>query len=527
MGGNGIDTLPVDYSDIQGIVRFGYGPLTEACFLLLDIRDAPAARSWLSTAPVATAVELAEPPKTALQVAFTREGLQALGVADDVIAGFSDEFLSGMSGQESRSRSLGDIGANSPQYWRWGGAGKVPHVLVMLYAQPGRLEAWRQTIQAAPWDAAFEVLDCLPTSNLFGAEPFGFKDGVSQPTLDWKRQRAPHGDQLEYGNLLTLGEFLLGYPNEYGKYTHRPLLGSDTPASSVLPFAEDASDKRDLGRNGAYIVVRQLQQDVRGFWRFLDRQADSDPQARQALAESLVGRRANGDPLLPISAQPIEGIYPKNAEQNQFVYDSDSDGVRCPFGAHIRRANPRNADLPPGSTGLFRRLLHTLGFGNPKLRDDVVASTRFHRLLRRGREYGPALTAQEAVADVPETGEHGIHFICIVANILRQFEFVQNAWVMGTKFDAMTEESDPLLGNREAVPGCPFTNTFSIPQQAGLPIRILDVPQFVTVRGGAYFFLPSLSALRYLTAPGARPHGIPSSSNDQDNQPEQTPPALN
>ena len=102
------------------------------------------------------------------------------------------------------------------------------------------------------------------------------------------------------------------------------------------------------------------------------------------------------------------------------------------------------------------------------------------------------------MADGPDTGEHGIHFICIVANILRQFEFVQNSWVMSTKFDAMTEESDPLLGNREGIAGCPLVNTFSLPQETGARTRIMDVPQFITVRGGAYFFLPSLSALRYL-----------------------------
>jgi len=500
--GKAISAPAVDFNDIQGLVRFGYGPLSEACFLLLNIRDARAARSWLATAPVATAVELAQAPETALQIAFTREGLQALGVAEDAIAGFSAEFLSGMAGQQSRSRRLGDVGANSPQSWRWGGAGKVPHLLVMLYTQPGQLEGWRQTVQGAHWNAAFAVLDCLPTSNLFGTEPFGFKDGVSQPTLDWKRERTPDGDQLEYGNLLTLGEFLLGYPNEYGKYTVRPLLDSDAPASSMLPFAEDAPGKRDLGRNGAYLVFRHLQQDVRGFWRFLDRQTGSHPQTRQHLGEAMVGRRMNGDPLLPTTTQPIQGIDAKAAAQNRFTYNSDSNGVRCPFGAHVRRANPRNADLPPGSTGLWAWLLHTLGFGNPKFRDDVVASTRFHRLLRRGREYGPALPQEQAVGDGPDPGEHGIHFICIVANILRQFEFVQNAWVTSTKFDALTEESDPLLGNREAVPGCPFTNAFSLPQQAGLRARILGVPQFVTVRGGAYFFLPSLSALRYLAAIG-------------------------
>jgi deferrochelatase/peroxidase EfeB len=498
MVGKKMSNSAVDYNDIQGLVRFGYASLTEACFLLLNIRDAGAARAWLMTAPVATAVELSQPAETALQVAFTREGLQAFGVAEDVLAGFSAEFLSGMAGQESRSRRLGDVGANAPRYWRWGGVGKVPHLLIMLYAKPGKLEPWMQTLKNRAWDAAFEVLELLPTSDLFGTEPFGFNDGISQPALDWKRQRAPSRDQREYGNLLTLGEFLLGYSNEYGKYTDRPLLAAGVPANSALPFAEDVPDKRDLGRNGTYVVFRQLKQDVRGFWRFLDRQTGSNPEARQNLAESMVGRRMNGVPLIPVGTEPIAGIVPKSAAQNQFTYGSDIDGIRCPLGAHIRRANPRNADLP-GSNGFFARLLHKLGFGYAKYRDDVIASTRFHRMLRRGREYGPRLSPVEAVADGPDIGEHGIHFICIVANILRQFEFVQSSWVMGTKFNAMTEESDPLLGNREAIVGCPFVNTFSLPQETGPRTRIMDVPKFVTVCGGAYFFLPSLSSLRYLS----------------------------
>ena len=488
---------PINFSDIQGLVRFGYSALTEASFLLLKISDAAAARAWLMEAPVSTAEELSRPPLTALQVAFSCEGLRALGAAEELLAEFSAEFQSGMTGQEGRSRRLGDIGANSPESWRWGRAENVPHVLLMIYAQPGQLEGWTRTIRNAAWSGAFEVLDCLSTSDLGGKEPFGFNDGISQPTPDWGRQREVSGDEIEYGNLLSLGEFLLGYPNEYGKYTDRPLVSLEAPSSSVLPFAEDQPSKRDFGRNGTFLVFRQLEQDVRGFWRFMDMQTHSDPQARRNLAESIVGRRMDGKPLLPVSSHSIEGIDKKSAAQNQFIYDSDSGGLLCPFGAHIRRANPRNADLP-ASDGLFGRLVHMLGFGNATYRDDVIASTRFHRMIRRGREYGPRLTPEEAARDNSDLAEHGIHFICIAANILRQFEFVQNSWMMNTKFDALTEQSDPLLGNREGVAGCPFTNSFSLSQQEGVRARIMDVPQFVTVRGGAYFFLPSISALRYL-----------------------------
>jgi deferrochelatase/peroxidase EfeB len=300
-----------------------------------------------------------------------------------------------------------------------------------------------------------------------------------------------------------LGEFLLGYPNEYGKYTERPLLGApDDPRGELLP-AEDAPGKKDLGRNGTYLVLRQLGQDVQGFWRYLDGQAKSNPAERQRLAEAMVGRRMTGEPLISPGGPPIPGVGPgaEDIRLNQFTYAADAEGTRCPLGAHIRRANPRNADLPGGAGGLLSRLIRILGFRRQGIRTDLVASTRFHRILRRGREYGPNLSPEDALRpDRAEGAERGLHFICLNANILRQFEFVQNAWIMGTKFNGLTGESDPLLGNREPLPGCPVTNAFSIPHENTLSRRITGMPQFVTMRGGGYFFMPGLRALRYIAA---------------------------
>ncbi len=489
-------TYAVDYSDVQGLVRYGYGALTDACFLLLRIRDAGAAAAWLGSAPVSNAVELPQPPSTTLQVAFTRDGLEALRLAPSVLSGFSDEFLSGMCGEENRSWRLGDIATNSPEYWRWGGPGKVPHVLVMLYAKKGQLQSWSDRTKGPVWDTAFELLDSLPTSDLQGVEPFGFADGISQPTLDWERGRSAAG-QLAYTNLACLGEFLLGYANEYGRYTDRPLLPDDT-STAILPEAEDAPGMRDLGRNGTYLVFRQLQQDVRGFWQFVDGRSNGDSQAREQLAAAMVGRTKDGDPLAPLSSGTIEGVAAAHPS-NQFTYDADVNGTRCPFGAHIRRTNPRNADFPAGTSGFFSRLLHNLGWAKLGVREDIISSTRFHRLLRRGREYGPGLSPEQALQpDYPDSGEHGIHFVCLNANISRQFEFVQGAWIMNTKFDGMTAESDALMGNRQAIPGCPATDTFSLPQESGLRRCIQGVPQFITMRGGAYFFLPGIRALKYL-----------------------------
>ena len=140
------------------------------------------------------------------------------------------------------------------------------------------------------------------------------------------------------------------------------------------------------------------------------------------------------------------------------------------------------------------------------LQSDAKASTRFHRIVRRGREYGSRVSMEEALVQSEDTGTHGIHFICLVANIARQFEFLQSAWLMNTKFDALTDESDPLLGNREPVPGAAPTDTFTRPYQDGVRDRICSLPQFVSVEGGAYFFLPSIAAIRYLSRNSGEKH---------------------
>jgi deferrochelatase/peroxidase EfeB len=495
---------PVEFDDVQGLLRFAYKHHTEASFLLLRIRDPAAARSWIAQAPVTNAMALEHPPSTVLQLAFSYEGLRALGVPADVAEGFSTEFIVGMAGDVNRARRLGDVGPNDPQHWRWGAGVRVPHAAALLYAMPGHLADWQQAIEGQ-CAAGFELIACLSTSDMGGVEPFGFIDGISQPQPDWSRQRpAIDATQLTYTNLGCLGEFLLGYPNEYGLYTPRPLLDPERDAHGILPTAEDEPDQRDLGRNGSYLVLRQLRQDVAGFWQALDRYAGGQADARARLAEAMVGRTLQGEPLVGLlheaiagdTGEPLPGL-------NAFTYRSDPEGVRCPLGAHIRRTNPRNADLPPGGSRLLSRLIRMLGF-NPEARAlDLVASTRFHRLIRRGREYGANIPPAQALTAPPDSPESGLQFICLGASIERQFEFVQSAWVMSEKFNGLRDEADPLLGNR--VPGFAAapTDAFSIPQSDGPDRRLAALPRFVTVLGGAYFFLPGLRALRFIATVGA------------------------
>ena len=494
----------LDFDDVQGLVRFAFGKMHRAYFYLVLVRDVAAARAWLLNAHITTARELSPPPSTALQVAFTAEGLKALGVSREAIEGFAPEFVSGMAGDESRSRRLGDIGKNAPSEWRWGRVDRAPHLAVMMYGKEGAMDECEAGFKGPSWDTAFEVLDRLETSHLGEVEPFGFVDGISQPVVDWEGNRKLHGDQLKYSNVVSLGEFLLGYSNEYNEYTDRPLLNATSKGAADLLPALDQPQLKDLGRNGTYLVMRQLEQDVRGFWQFVEKAAEGNADKRTRFAEAMVGRTLKGAPLVPLLDQPIPGIGDddKDRAYNQFTYDSDPIGARCPLGSHIRRANPRNADFPNPVKGMISHLLQTFGFGRKSVRDDLMSSTRFHRLLRRGREYGDRLTPEDALQDKPDTSVHGLHFICINSNIARQFEFVQGAWLMSTKFNGLSEESDPLMGNREPVRGCPDPDMYSIPNGNGLRERCAGLPQFVTVRGGAYFFLPSLRALRYFATVG-------------------------
>ncbi len=491
-----------EFDDLQGLLRFGHGKLTDTCFMLLNIVDATAAKQWLNSAPVTNAEETEIPPKTVLQIAFSVQGLQALGLRASIIEGFSDEFIVGLSGDESRSRRLGDIAGNAPKQWLWGGNVKqIPHVVLLLYATSGDIDTWRKTVQGKNFSKAFKVFKTLPTQDIGGIEPFGFADGISQPDIDWQRLQStnPH-DRDGYSNRLAVGEVVLGYPNEYAQYTARPLINPITDKlADVLPNAEDVPDLKDLGRNGSYLVLRQLGQDVPGFWQFVTKAAGSNLEKREQLAAAMVGRNRDGIPLVSKHAGVIPGIGSDDFH-NSFTYEEDPVGNKCPLGAHIRRTNPRTGDLPPGVTGFISRLKKILGFGQNRHDEDLIASARFHRLLRRGRPYGPLLTPEEAIKPDAPVAERGIQFMCLVANISRQFEFVQNAWAMSSKFNGVQHESDPLLGHRQPLMSGESTDEFNHPNPAGPVQKTCPLPQFVTVHGGGYFFMPGLRALKYIAS---------------------------
>ncbi len=376
-------------------------------------------------------------PEHAVNVAFTSSGLERLGLPAETMATFSNEFVAGMT-TPHRTRILGDLGENAPERWDWGGPAAPVDAVLLLYAKDdAALDALEQT------PPGFCLVSSLGTADLDGFEPFGFRDGISQPFVEGLGKTGPREATVR------AGEFLHGYVNEYGQTLDEPLL-----------------------RNGSYLVFRQLSQDVAGFWQFVDeatRRPDgsSNPDARLRLAAKMVGRWPSGAPL----ALAPDADDPSLAEANDFGYhEDDPRGVRCPVGSHIRRSNPRDSlDPDPGSDRSFE-------------------VNRRHRIVRRGREYGPPLSVEQALAE-PDSAERGLHFICLNANIARQFEFVNHTWLNNTKFGELYDDADPFFA-----PGC-----FTIPTD-GVRERVTDVPRFVFVKGGAYFFLPGLATLRHLAS---------------------------
>ena len=462
------ETLELD--DVQGLVIRGYKRLEGARYLLGEITSPPEARAWLGRVPVATAAP--GDADEALNLALTAPGLTRLGLPADVLAQFSHEFAEGMT-TPHRQRILGDVAESAPEHWRWGNPDGDPiHILLVVFGRTdASADAAAARHAAAMQESGIRLIATLTTAPLEDREHFGFRDGIAQPHIAGLQQ-GPERDAV------AAGELVLGYENEYGRRTPRPLI--DDPAAP-LPPDRGGSGKRDLARNGTYLVFRQLEQDVRAFWDFCENatrlpDGNVDEPRRVKLAAQVIGRWPSGAPL----ALAPDGDRPDLGDRNDFAYfHDDRFGLACPVGAHVRRANPRDMlDPAPGTSR-------------------SVAVNKRHRLLRRGRKYGALLPRSDLLTAGTEARwndtERGIHFISLGANLSRQFEFVQHSWLIDPRFNGAHEQVDPLIG-----PPPEGGRSFSV-QQLPTRTRYTNVPTFVRVRGGAYFFLPGVRALRYLS----------------------------
>jgi deferrochelatase/peroxidase EfeB len=362
--------------------------------------------------------------------------------------------------------------------------GKSQQACVALQARLAALDA--QTGASSPRSISFQEITDDKT------EPFGFRDGISQPILRGTYKALRYADPI---HLVEPGEFILGYPNNRGQIPPGPFLDAQDDPHASLPVLPDAQAARDLGQDGTFLVIRQLQQDVEEFWRYCEDEATRLRDrldlpydvTKDFIGAKLVGRWRDGSALVrhpyyaktapeekagdmvraaakPAETAPIQGTTTKpEKDENDFLFGAeDPEALRCPFGAHIRRANPRDS-LDPGSA-------------------DQIAISNRHRILRIGRLYRPE-----------EQQKPGLMFMCLAGDIERQFEFLQQTWLRNPAFHGLTCEDDALVGD-----GRTGSCNFTIPTRDG-PIRLSPLQQFVTTLGGGYFFLPGRRLLQFLS----------------------------
>jgi len=467
-------------NEIQGLILRGYSNLPNAVYLLLQVNNVGDAKKWLKDISNDITNGDTKPQTTAMNIAFTLAGMKRLGLSQNALHTFSGEFEEGMS-TEHKQMMFGDYGKSDPKNWNWGGP-HCPevHMMLMLYTDTSeRLETFCQAVSEKINGAGLTILQridtCRPDNE---KEHFGFKDGISQPFLEELSAKGPADDPI------AVGEFVLGYKNEYGQFTDSPSVLPAEDPGNLFPVQAETENK-DFGANGSYLVFRQLGQDVKGFWNFMyettkDKSGNHVEDEAVKLAAKMVGRWPSGTSLV---CSP-EKDDPALCEKNDFLYyKQDPQGLGCPYGAHVRRNHPRDCleNIPKESTSIARK----------------------HRLLRRGRSFGAPVAKSMNPADILNTvdtspaGSRGLNFICFNADLGRQFEFVQNIWINNPKFNSLTDELDPFISNPSGRGYNNETNSFTI-QEKPIRKRIQNIPMFVHTMGGAYFFMPSISAVKYL-----------------------------
>jgi Dyp-type peroxidase family len=298
-----------------------------------------------------------------------------------------------------------------------------------------------------------------------GHEHFGFLDGISQPGI---RGLTPAADPvrrpdegLPGEDLLWPGEFVFGYPGQHPEHPTK----EGPPPPMAAPWM----------RNGSYMVFRRLEQKVPEFRRFVAEQAARLGMDRELLAARIVGRWKSGAPLelAPLRDDPRLGD--DDNRNNDFEFGNDPFQRKCPYAAHIRKVYPRG--------------------------DLAEAEAQKHRIMRAGIPFGPEVAAGETTT----RQSRGLLFVCYQTSIERQFEYIQKNYADNPEFvtgkrrpggDAVTPELDPIIGQ---APGNgarqmdePYPN-----YPAGSRRTALVIPeQFVKLTAAAYFYIPSISALR-------------------------------
>ncbi|WP_341367675.1 hypothetical protein [Yoonia sp. BS5-3] len=457
-----------DLADIQGNILRGYRRQFVR-HLVLEVSDLSAARQFLQAGVdggnadvpgITRGATWTVKPEYCFNIGITYEGLRALGTPAAHLKTFPTEFKQGMA---ARAMKIGDFGESAPENWPAPfDQPKRIHIIASIHTDDlthlDQIEA-----QVAK---AFHILGTrdgrsLPDGKVF----FDYVDGISQPRF----KHVIDPDQVGVDEPMDpLGTALLGYPTKQEGVLFR------------------VPSPPELGFNGSFNAFRILSQDVVAFERYLDEAASflmdhpkrdqlADPKhldrigkgldmhgaLREVVAAQLCGRWRNG---VPYELSPDAQFPEKEVSLTNFDYTHSS---RCPAGAHLRRGNPRGGPIVQRIANYTRRL------------------------VRRGMSYGPDFDPK-----APDNAERGLLGSFIGANIGAQFEAVMCDWInVGLQDPNITGTNDPLLGANT-----PETSVFDMTLPDGDSIRLREIPRLINARGGAYTFLPSMTAIKYLAA---------------------------
>ncbi len=455
-------TLNLD--DIQGMLTLGYSNLYQTAYVSLKVLDNSAAKTWLKQQlPLVDSANHQVKTSRTVHFAFAAKGLLALGMKEENLSSFPLPFREGLN-TEHRTRILGDYGENDPNNWNWGSNNAEEILMIMHAASDDDLDRFiQEQREGIELNGGLEIVRVirgfLPEDN---KEPFGFHDGISQPVIKGSGKPGPKHD------IVATGEFLLGYPNEHNQISFSPIIEVEQGEMSLLPKSNLFHGKHDLGMNGSFMVFRQMEQDVDGFWKAMEEKTLNEDgsineEAKIRLAAKCIGRWPSGASLVEYPDKDPGG----DQHCDDFGYaETDPDGLKCPFGSHLRRNNPRDT-------------LRWYG------KEQSLKITKRHRIIRRGRTYR-------------ENDKTGLLFICFNADYELQFEFIQHVWANNNQMRHLTNDVDVIIGMPGE--GNPHNDKrqFTV-ENSPVKEYYSGWDQFVTIKGGAYYFFPSITALNYIT----------------------------
>lgn len=442
--GVGKSALTLDLNEIQATILRPRPAPYFGTHALFRIDDAKAGRKFLErlTPHVDSSAGWQSATNPWLAIGISYSGLAALGVPTDSLQSFPEAFREGMA---ARARQLGDKGVTDPKNWDQPyGKGQI-HIGLSAFSDSE--ENRRRIVGVAREQlVGFSGVSVVAMQD-FGAQPgdrnsLGYKDGIDQPAIEGSGVELLPGQ----GRPIKAGEFILGYPGEAGV---------------ALPMPQPDI----LGRNGTYVGFRKYQTRVGAFNRFL-RAHGSTEEERELLAAKLVGRWRSGAPLTLAPDVDNPGLGADPQRNNDFNYSNDPRGRQVPFGCHIRRMNPRDTKLTR------------------------LTDVNLHRLIRRGTTYGPPYDPS-ALSEADDEVPRGAYFLFVSAKAMATIEFLQQEWINDGNFMGIGDERDPIIGLQEE------GSSFTIPRD---PVRRLvhGIETFNVLRGGEYFFMPSISALNWL-----------------------------